>query len=570
MKSSITEIFSRAVKKSFPDECSLPPVFLETPKQKEHGDYAVNSAMVLASKLKKKPREIAQNIIDNIEDSENVIKKLEIAGPGFINIVLTDDYWRNILSDIYEKGEKYGEGSIGKGKKVNIEFVSANPTGPLHVGHGRGAAVGDALARILAAAGYDVTREYYWNDAGNQINNLGISLNYWIKGHFDSAAIKSIPFPENGYHGEYTEATANAIINNPNRSKSAVLESIQHLPLSEAIDPGMPTALTTGLVGAEINKIKIMDVLQKFGGIYFDVEQSEKELHESGEVAAAIDYLEQKGLLKKEDDALWFRSSEFGDEKDRVVKKEDGNLTYLAADIAYHKKKLDQGYDRIIDVWGADHHGYIPRVRGAIEAMGFDPENFSVLLIQMVTLTREGKPVIMSKRSGSFVTLTEVIEEVGSDAARFFFLMRRYDSQLEFDLELAKKTTADNPVFYVQYMHARICSIIKHANEAGLKLPSPEEVNLKLLSEPEEIEIIKYLASFPEVVEASAEAMEPHRITIFLTNLAIAFHSYYNKTRVVTDDEKLSSARLYMVCAAKVVVRNALEELLGISAPEKM
>ncbi len=569
MKSSITEIFSRAVKKSFPEEQSLPAIFLESPKQKDHGDYALNIAMVLASQVKKNPREIAKTIIDNVDDSDGVLKKVEIAGPGFINITLEEDYWWKILTDIHEKGKAYGEGEVGAKEKVNIEFVSANPTGPLHVGHGRGAAVGDALARILVAAGYNVTREYYWNDAGSQINNLGISLNYWIKGHFDPAAIKSVPFPENGYHGEYTEATANAIINNPNRSDSGVLKSIKHLPLSEAIDPGMPTALTTGLVGAEINKVKIMDALQKFGGIYFDIEQSEKKLHASGEVAKGMEYLEEKGLLEEKEGALWFRSSDFGDEKDRVVKKEDGNLTYLAADIAYHKKKLDRGYDRIIDVWGADHHGYIPRVRGAIEAMGFDPEKFSVLLIQMVTLTREGKPVIMSKRSGSFVTLEEVIKEVGSDAARFFFLMRRYDSQLEFDLELAKKTTTDNPVFYVQYMHARICSILKHAEEAGLKMPEPGDVNLALLTEPEEIEIIKYLASFPEIVEGSALSMEPHRLTIFLTNLATAFHSYYNKTRIVTDDVALSRARLYMVFASKVVVKNALA-LLGISAPDKM
>ena len=569
MKSSITEIFSRAVTKSFPGEEDLPPVFLEAPRQKEHGDYAVNIAMVLASKVKKNPREIAQKILDNLDDPEGVMKKVEIAGPGFINIVLQEDYWRKILTDIHEKGDAYGKGEVGGGEKVNVEFVSANPTGPLHVGHGRGAAVGDALARILAAAGYDVTREYYWNDAGNQINNLGISLNYWIKKHFDPKGAESVPFPEEGYHGEYTEETAGAIINDPERAAAADLAAVKNLPISAAIDPAAGAALTTGLAGAEINKIKIMETLKRFGGITFDVEQSEKALHDGGEVAKAIDALSEKGLLEEREGALWFKSSEFGDEKDRVVKKEDGNLTYLAADIAYHKKKLARGFDRIIDVWGADHHGYIPRVRGAIEAFGFDPCKFSVLLIQMVTLTREGKPVIMSKRSGSFVTLEEVIEEVGSDAARFFFLMRRYDSQLEFDLELAKKTTADNPVFYVQYMHARICSILKHAEEAGLKMPEPEDVDLSLLTEEEEIEIIKYLASYPEVVEGSALSMEPHRITVFLTNLATAFHSYYNKTRVVTDDANLSRARLYMVYASKVAVKNALA-LLGIGAPEKM
>ncbi len=566
MKSSITEIFAEAVKKSFPDLEDLPPVFLETPKQKEHGDYAVNTAMVLASQLKKNPREIARTIVDNIDDVDNVIRKTEIAGPGFINIVLTEDYWRKIISDIHEKGADYGHGHMGGGEKVNIEFVSANPTGPLHVGHGRGAAVGDALARIMTAAGYDVTREYYWNDAGNQISNLGMSINYRARELKEPDFSSKIAFPEDGYQGEYVAED----VSSPELSEKLDLAAIYSLSPEEVVNPDTALTLSSGSIGAEyIADNRIKKTLQNFGNIVFDIFQSEKELHETGMVSNAIDYLEGKGLIYEKDGASWFRSTGFGDDKDRVVRKEDGNLTYLAADIAYHKKKLDQGYDRIIDVWGADHHGYIPRVRAAIEAIGFDPKKFDVLLIQMVTLTREGKPVTMSKRSGNFVTLNEVIEEVGSDAARFFFLMRRYDSQLEFDLELAKKTTADNPVFYVQYMHARICSIIKHAREANIDLPSAEEVNLNLLTEPEEIEIIKYLASYPEVVEGSAEAMEPHRLTIFLTSLAIAFHSYYNKTRVVTEDTDLSRSRLYMVCAAKVVVQNALG-LLGISAPEKM
>lgn len=570
MKSSITEIFVNAVRKSFPEEHALPPIFLETPKQKEHGDYALNIAMVLASNLKKNPREIARTIIEHIEDDENVVKKVEIAGPGFINIVLSEDYWRNILADIHAKKDAYGGGNTGKGLNVNIEFVSANPTGPLHVGHGRGAAVGDALARILSAAGYNVTREYYWNDAGAQIGNLGVSENYWIRAKDDPDFSRKIPFPEYGYQGDYVKEVTEELTAGPSPAISTIdRDAIRALSPEEVVDPGSAAASLTGSEGAKILKKKILQTLENFGNITFDVQQSEWELHESSKVAEAIGYLEQKGLLKEEDGAKWFRSSEYGDEKDRVLVKEDGALTYLAADIAYHRKKMERGYDRIIDVWGADHHGYIPRVKGAIEAMGFDPDNFSVLLVQMVTLMREGKPVPMSKRSGEFVTLQDVIDEVGSDAARFFFLMRRCDSHLDFDLELAKKTTADNPVFYVQYMHARICSILKHAKESGIEIPSAKDVNLGLLSQEEEIEIIKYLASFPEVVEGCAESMEPHRLTIFLINLAIAFHSYYNKSRIVTEDANLSRARLYMAQAAKIVVKNALT-LLGVRAPESM
>ncbi|MDT8317331.1 MAG: arginine--tRNA ligase [bacterium] len=567
MKASITEIFSHAVRKSYPGPDHLPPVFLETPKQKEHGDYALNIAMVLASNLKKNPREIARSIIENIEDSEGVIKKVDIAGPGFINITLSENYWRDILTDIHEKGVLYGRGDIGNGEKINIEFVSANPTGPLHVGHGRGAVVGDALARVLDATGHKVTKEYYINDSGSQIRNLGLSMNYRLRQVKEPDIIQKIAFPEGGYHGDYINEVALMI--NSDSEQAGLIEEICALPPEKLLDAESEITERSGDVAQKFLLERIVDNLKNFGGIIFDVWSSEKELHNSGKVRAAMDSFMEKGLIYESDGASWFRSSDFGDEKDRVIIKEDGNLTYLAADIAYHKEKLDKGYDRIIDVWGADHHGYIPRVRGAIEALGHDPEKFNVLLIQMVTLTREGKPVTMSKRSGNFVTLKEVVDEVGSDAARFFFLMRRYDSQLEFDLELAKKTTADNPVFYVQYMHARICSILTRAKESGLDIPSRDEVRLKLLSTPEEMEIIKQLAAYPEVLEGSALSMEPHRLTVYLTNLAISFHSYYNKTKVVTDDAALSRARLYMICSARIVVRNALA-LLGISAPDKM
>jgi len=565
MKSSVTEIFTHALEKTFPEAAYLPPLFLERPKNREHGDYALNIAMTLASKLKKNPREIAEAIIANIGERSDIFRKIDIAGPGFINITLADDHWRDALNDIHKKKERYGCGSIGCGKKINIEFVSANPTGPLHVGHGRGAAVGDALARILVAAGYDVTREYYINDAGSQINNLGASINYRIRELSDPSFAGDAVFPEDGYRGGYIKELASSFLNDP--KKAALIDSVKALSAQE-ISSG-PAAVKTGEEGADALLKSIAKTLSGFGGVHFDAWSSERKLHKEGKVAEAIGELSGKGLLYEKDGATWFRSSDFGDEKDRVIKKDDGNLTYLAADIAYHKQKLEKGYDKIIDVWGADHHGYIKRVRGAIEAIGFRPEKFHVLLIQMVSLMRGTRPVPMSKRSGEFVTLQEVIDEVGSDAARFFFLMRRYDSQLEFDLELAKKTTADNPVFYVQYMHARICSILRHAGEEGLSVPGADKVRLDLLTGPEEMEIIKFLASLTDTVEGSAAAMEPHRIAVFLQNLAIAFHSYYNKTRVVTGDRKLSEARLYMVSAAKIVVRNALT-LLGVSSPERM
>lgn len=567
MRESVTEIISRSVQKSFPDQSSMPPVFLERPKNRSHGDYATNIAMTLASKLKKNPREIAAKIVDNIDTSDGIISRCEIAGPGFINVILTEDFWRNILSRIHEEGEMFGSGAIGCGESVNIEFVSANPTGPLHVGHGRGAVVGDALATILSASGYDVTREYYVNDAGKQIRSLGVSICYRIREIDDPQFSKDVPFPEEGYQGEYVKDVSQKLMDDS--LLSPLIAKIKTLSVQDILDQSGEVALEAGLAGATLLKSKIAHTLEKFGGISFNIWSSEKSLHDNGKVAESIMEFEQKGLIFEKDGASWFRSSQFGDEKDRVVKKEDGNLTYLAADIAYHRDKLERGYKRIIDVWGADHHGYIPRVRGAIEAMGFNPTKFNVLLVQMVTLVRSGKPVPMSKRSGQFVTLQEVIDEVGSDAARFFFLMRRYDSQLEFDLDLAKKTTADNPVYYVQYMHARICSILRKAEEEGLSLPSAGEVNLNLLSEQSELSIIKSLASFPEVLEGSAIAMEPHRITFFLQDLAIEFHSYYNKTRIVTDDADLSKARLYMIVSVKIVVKNALT-LIGINAPERM
>lgn len=563
MKLSVTEILNLAVKTAYPDEKKLPPVFIEIPRDRGHGDYATNIAMTLAPIIKRSPREIAGTIIDNISDPDSIIKKIDIAGPGFINFVLSEKQWVSVVHDIIEKNENYGNGNIGNGEKINIEYVSANPTGPLHIGHGRGAVVGDALSRILSASGFDVTKEYYINDAGVQINNLGISINYRMHELKNPDLAKDIEFPESGYHGDYIKDVAKDLI-----SVSEVADVVYGISPKESIDLTSGAARLSATAGTKLLLEKIKSDLEKFG-ITFDVWFSEKTLHESGKIAELISSFEKEGLIYKKDGASWFNSTRFGDEKDRVVVKEDGNLTYLAADMAYHRDKLLRGYDTIIDVWGADHHGYISRVRGTIEAMGFSPKKFNVLLIQMVSLVREGKPVNMSKRSGNFVTLEDVIDEVGTDATRFFFLMRRYDSQLEFDLELAKKQTTENPVFYVQYMNARICSIFRNAADEGILIPSPKEVNLTLLELPEELGIIRLLASFPELVEASALTMEPHRLTGFLQNLAAVFHSYYNKSRVITDNKELTFARLSMINATRIVVTNALK-LLGISVPERM
>ena len=521
---------------------------LETPKNPEHGDFASNLAMVLAKAERRAPRQVAEVLAAELA-GDPLCEAIDIAGPGFINFRLAPSCWYAVLNGIMEQGKAYGRSRVGSGTRVQVEFVSANPTGPLHIGHGRGAVVGDALAAVLEAAGFSVEREYYVNDAGNQVQLLGRSI--WLR--MRELAGESIDFPEDGYQAQYIVDLAQGCREaHPELTGAAEAEAVE---------------ICARYGVAEILKW-IENDLSAFG-IRFDHWYSEKSLYDRQMVDQELEQLAKRGLSYREDDALWLKTTEFGDDKDRVLIKSDGSYTYFASDVAYHMEKFDRGFDRVIDVWGADHHGYIPRMKAMLAGLGRPPEDLEVLLIQMVNLLRDGQPFIMGKRSGNFITLREVIDEVGADACRFFFLMRRCDSQLDFDLELAKQQSSDNPVYYVQYAHARVCSINRTAAEAGVKLPAPGEVDVSGLTLDEELSLARHLERFPETVAGAALNYEPHRVIFYLQELAARFHSYYNRQRVLVDDPVLSQARLYLVNAVRVVLENALH-LMGVSAPEKM
>ena len=527
----------------------FPEITIEEPKNDSQGDFSSNIAMVMAKTQKMAPRKIAEAVTKNIDDAS--IEKVEIAGPGFINLYLKPTSWQYILDEVYAKDDKFGSSDMGKGTKIQVEFVSANPTGPLHVGHGRGAAVGDSTARILSFAGYDVQKEYYINDSGRQINTLGLS----VFTRYKELTGETIDFPEDCYKGDYIIDFAKTI-------KEEKGLSLLEMDEQEAITHCARFAAGNILKGIE-------DDLGAFG-ITFDNWYSEQTLYDSGKVDDAIEKLRGEKIVYEHDGASWFRTTDYGDEKDRVVVRSNGQTTYFASDIAYHKDKFDRGFNRIIDVWGADHHGYINRIKAAIEASGTSKDNFDVILIQLVALLRDGKPIAMTTRGGVFETLKDVIDEVGSDAARFIFLSRSYESHLDFDLELAKKKTNDNPVYYVQYVHARIASIIrKAAEEKGIDSIEKTAAGTARLTEPEDIAILKALARYGETVETAAAKLEPHKITYYLTNLASLFHTYYNKHKVLTDDTDLTKGRLYLIGAVKMVIKNGLS-LLGVSAPDKM
>jgi arginyl-tRNA synthetase len=529
---------------------AMPAFAVEAPKNKEHGDFATNAAMLLAPAEKKSPRDIAGLLAGKLQEDSAIVERVEIAGPGFINFHLKHAAWCSVLEELEQQGERFGSSAAGSGAKIQVEFVSANPTGPLHVGHGRGAALGDALARILAFAGYAVQREYYINNVGIQMQNLGKSV--YLR--YLQLLKQEVEFPDGLYKGDYIFDVAKEMIIKHG-------ERFVKSPEQEALPFFTDFAATLILDG-------IREDLAQFG-VGFDHWFSEKTLFEQGAVQRSIDELKARDLAYEHEGALWFRTTRFGDEKDRVMIKEDGNTTYFASDIAYHREKFSRGFDRVIDIWGADHHGYVPRMKGVLQALGIAPEGFSVILVQMVNLLRGGVPVAMSTRSGEFVTLKEVVGEVGSDAARFIFLTRRSDAQLDFDLEVAKKQSDENPVYYVQYGHARICSITSFAREKDIPLPSFHEINPSLLIAAEEIELIKKLAQFPEIVLGSAHAFEPHRISMYLMELVGMFHSYYGKHRIITDNRDLSRARLFLINGIRRVLRNGLT-LLGVSAPEKM
>ena len=525
---------------------ALPEVQLTVPPKKEFGDFASNFAMQSARALRCNPRVLAQYIVENLDCP--YVKKAEIAGPGFINFYLNPDWVYDMLARIVEAGENYGNLPKASDEKIQLEYVSANPTGPLHVGHGRGAAVGSALANLLKAAGYDVEQEYYINDAGNQMNNLARSVN----ARYLELLGKEIEFPEDGYHGHDIIDTAQRIINKYGdrfllMGEEERLEEFKTIAYQEKL-------------------AALKEDLERFN-VRFDVWFSEKTLHEANKIKEACDTLLEKGYMYEQDGALWLKSTAFGDDKDRVVIRDNGVPTYFAADIAYHANKFGRGFDRVINLWGADHHGYIARMKAAMQCMGYQPEQLEILILQMVRLLRDGQEVKMSKRTGQSVTLNELIDEVGTDAARFFFVMRSIDSQLDFDLDLAKKKSNDNPVFYVQYAHARICSIMRQVAEAGIEVQGKGDY--KLLTEPVEVDLIKKLGEYPEMLATAAKERAVQQVAHYVYDLAGLFHSAYNQCRILGVNEELQQARLAMVMAVGHVVRHALS-ILGVSAPEKM
>ncbi len=550
IRKQIVSALEKASEKGALNIATMPDIEVEVPKVEAHGDFSTNIAMILASSQKMPPRKIAETIIANLEDPEQIIVKTEIAGPGFINLYMKASAWIPFLTAVHDLGEKFGASNIGKGHRIQVEFVSSNPTGPLHVGHGRGAAVGDSVGNILDFCGYDVQKEYYINDSGRQIQTLGTSVFLRYKEVLGEAAV----FPDECYQGDYIKDIAGDI----ERDKGRTLLEMDEI---EAI--GYCARYAANLIIGGIR-----EDLSAFG-VTFDDWFSEQSLYDSGKVDQVIQSFKTSGAIYEQDGAQWFRTTDYGDEKDRVVVRKNGQTTYFASDIAYHQDKYDRGFETVIDVWGADHHGYIPRVTASVEASGYRREQFGVILVQLVNLLRGGEPVAMSTRSGEFVTLNDVIQEVGCDAARFIFLTRHYESPLDFDLELAKKKTNDNPVYYVQYVHARISSIVAKGREKGIHPGVCEDHVLAQLTQPEEINLIKAMSRYPETVRLSAENMEPHRVTYYLMNLASAFHSYYNKHRVLTDDPDLARARLFLVLAVKIIIKNGLT-LLGVSAPEKM
>jgi arginyl-tRNA synthetase len=546
MEKNIREVLEKAIRKLGVDHILIE---IEVPREEKFGDFATPVAMGLSKILKKAPRKVAEEIVNAIEERDN-FERIDIAGPGFINFTCSEGFLSASLRALLSEKGKFIRSDVGKGRKVQVEFVSANPTGPLHLGHGRGAAVGAALSNLLEAGGYQVEREYYVNDAGRQVKLLGLS----VFAKYQHLLGIEYPFPEDGYRGAYVEGIARQIIERHGSKYS-------EMSFQEAADFFIDASYREMLR-------EIENDLRDFG-IVFHTWQSERELYKNNEVEKAIDDLRHRGHLYEKDGALWFRAEHFGDDKDRVIIKGDGEFTYFASDIAYHRKKIERGFSEIIDIWGADHHGYISRLKAVIEALGYPPEHLAVLLVQMVSLLRGGKPVQMSKRAGEFVTLREVMDEVGSDTTKFIFLTRRPDSHLEFDLEVAKAQSAENPVFYVQYANARIHSIFAHAGEKGMDTTNLDGADLHLLSTPEEQRIVKKLLAYPMAFEGAVISREPHRITFYLQELTGLFHPYYNKYRVVTDDQNLSRARLALCEAIRVVLRDGLL-ILGLAVPEKM
>ncbi len=527
----------------------MPEVILETPKEKEHGDYATNMAMQLARIAKKAPRQIAEEIVGQLDAEKASIEKIDIAGPGFINFFMDQSFLTQVVTEINEAKESYGSSDVGQGKKVQIEFVSANPTGTLHLGHARGAAYGDALANVMEKAGYEVQREYYINDAGNQIGILAKS----IEVRYFQALGKDVDMPEDSYRGKDIIELANQLVEKhgdefANMTVEERLEAFRNFGLEHLLE-------------------RIKQDLEEYR-VPFDSWFSETSLYESGVIEQAVDQLRENGYVYEAEGATWFRSTDFGDDKDRVLVKNDGTYTYLTPDIAYHQNKIDRGFDELINVWGADHHGYVNRMKAAIQALGNPKDLLDIKIVQLVHLYQDGEKVKMSKRTGKAVTMQELIEEVGLDATRYFFIMRSNDSHLDFDMDLATSESNENPVYYVQYAHARICSMLKQAEEKGIDVNA--EANVSVLTSEKEMDLLKRLGDYPQVITEAASKKMPHRIPQYVFELAGDLHSFYNAEKVINpDDMERTQARIALIQAVRIVIQNALQ-LIGVSAPEKM
>jgi arginyl-tRNA synthetase len=542
------EIKAAVINAGLATEAEIPNVILEVPKEKSHGDYSTNMAMQLARVAKKAPRMIAEELIKSFDKTKASIDKIEIAGPGFINFYMDNSYLTNLIPTVLKAGEKYGETTVGNNTKIQVEFVSANPTGDLHLGHARGAAVGDSLSNILAKAGYDVSREYYINDAGNQINNLALS----VEARYFQALGLEKDMPEDGYHGE-------DIIGIGKRLAEEFGDKYVHVDEAERFDVFREYGLKY-----EMEKLK--KDLEDFR-VSFDVWFSETSLYHNGKIDNALQALRDNGYIYKKDGATWFRSTDLGDDKDRVLIKQDGSYTYLTPDIAYHKDKLERGFEKLINIWGADHHGYIPRMKAAIQALGYQ-DALEVEIIQLVHLYKNGEKMKMSKRTGKAVTMRDLVEEVGLDGVRYFFAMRSADTHMDFDLDLAVSQSNENPVYYAQYAHARISSILRQGEEQYISFD--ENIDLTQISAEKEIEVLKKIGEFPLAVSEAAEKRMPHRITNYIFELASSFHSFYNAEKVLdVENTERTKARLALIKAVQITLKNALS-LIGVSAPEKM
>ncbi|CDZ77692.1 Arginine--tRNA ligase [Legionella massiliensis] len=586
MKHTVEQLLAQALdslkqSSQIPEDLDI-EIKVERAKDSNHGDFASNLAMLLAKPCRQAPRQLAETIIQNIP-AHSALERVEIAGPGFINFFMRNEALSQVITDVLKGGEQFGRSQLGQGQKVILEFVSANPTGPLHVGHGRGAAFGASLANILKAAGFAVSSEYYVNDAGRQMNILAVSV--WLR--YLELAGETLVFPANGYRGDYVPAIAQEVLeqqgNDFIRPWNTIVEG---LPADEPqggdkelyIDAVIERART--LLGEQGFKLfhkhaldsvlaDIKDDLAEFG-VHYECWFSEQSLLDDGSISKGIQALKDAGHTYEKEGALWFRATDFADEKDRVLVRANGQTTYFASDVAYHWNKYDRGFARVIDIFGADHHGYVTRVRAAVNALGHDEKALDVLLVQFAILYRGGERVQMSTRSGSFVTLRELREEVGNDAARFFYVMRKPEQHMDFDLDLAKSESNDNPVYYIQYAHARISSVLRQLQERGLSWDEENGLShIDLLVEPQEIALISLLSRYPEVIDASAKSCEPHQLAYYLRELATGLHSYYNAVQLLCEQETLRSARLCLLKAVRQVLRNGLQ-LIGVSTPESM